>query len=104
MIITTWNVRGLNSSGKERYMKDKLKVYKPNIMVSQETKIAETKLEEILKSYKPHYEVVAQDVRGSARGLTILLNLAKIIFDDWVSLPRILIGEIHHMAQEIGSY
>lgn len=41
MIITTWNIRGLNSRGKQRYFKERLKRDKPNIMVVQETKISE---------------------------------------------------------------
>lgn len=63
MIITSSNVQGLNSRGKQRYFKDRLKRDKPGITIIQETKIAELNLKEIIKSYKPNYEVIAQDVR-----------------------------------------
>jgi len=39
MIITSWNIRGLNSKGKHRYLKERLKKDKPNIMLIQETKM-----------------------------------------------------------------
>lgn len=87
MIITSWNVRGLNRRGKQRYLKERLRRDKLSIMVIQETKITELKLKEILSIYKPHYEVVPQDARGSVGCLAILWNSAKIIFEDWVSLP-----------------
>lgn len=39
MIIRSWNVRGLNSKGKQRYLKERLKKEKPSIMLIQETKM-----------------------------------------------------------------
>lgn len=55
MIITTWNVRGLNSRGEHRYLKERLKKDRSSIMIIQETKINEGKLKEILESVKPQY-------------------------------------------------
>lgn len=49
MIFTTWNIRGLNSKGKQRYLKERLRRDKPNIMLIHETKVRERKLREIMK-------------------------------------------------------
>jgi len=48
MIVTSWNIRGLNSKGKHRYLKERLKKGKPNIMILQEIKVNAKKLEEIM--------------------------------------------------------
>jgi len=49
MIITSWNIRGLNSKGKQMYLVERIKKEKPQIMLLQETKITGAKMEEILK-------------------------------------------------------
>lgn len=54
MIITSWNIRGLNSRGKQRYLKEILKKDKPSIMIIQETKISESKLKGIMENFKPN--------------------------------------------------
>jgi len=33
MIVTSWNIRGLNNKGKQRYLKEILKKDKPSIMI-----------------------------------------------------------------------
>ena len=82
MIITTWNIRGLNSRGKQRYHKERLKKDKPSIMIVHETKISEEKLKDIMENFKPKYQVMAQDANGSARGLAILWNPTEVLFED----------------------
>lgn len=77
MIITTQNIRGLNSKGKQRYLKERLRKDKPSVMILQETKISELKLKEIVENIKPRFEIVGQDVIGSVGGFTILWNLKK---------------------------
>jgi len=52
MIVTSWNIRGLNSKGKQRYLKERIKKDKPSIMIIQETKISFQQLEGIIKSKK----------------------------------------------------
>jgi len=59
MISITWNIRGLNSRGKYRYLKERLKKDKPNIMIVQETKISERKLKEIMEHFKLEYQVMS---------------------------------------------
>lgn len=40
MIITSWNIRGLNSKGKQRHLTDRPRKEKPQLMLVQETKIS----------------------------------------------------------------
>lgn len=87
MTVTSWNIRGLNSKGKQRYLKDRVKKDKPSIMIIQETKISSQKLEDIMRKQKIHYEVMGQDAIGTAGGLAILWNLEEVQFENWVSLP-----------------
>lgn len=82
MIITTWNIRGLNSKGKQRYLKERLKRDKPVIMLIQETKVKESKLREIMNNFKPHYEIIRQDASGSAGGVAIMWNPEEVQFED----------------------
>eukprot|EP00253_Pinus_taeda_P024087 PITA_24087 len=49
-------------------------------------------IQEILEKSRSKYEVMAQDAIGSARGLAILWNTEEVIFENWISLPRILSG------------
>eukprot|EP00253_Pinus_taeda_P033576 PITA_33576 len=68
MIITSWNIRGLNSKGKQRYLKERLKKDKPSIMIIQETKMKQQQIQVILDKSKSKFEVMAQDAEGSAGG------------------------------------
>lgn len=61
-------------------------------MIIQETKISTQKLEEIVRRFNPHYELMGQDAIGSAGGLAILWNPEEVQFGNWVSMPRILSG------------
>ena len=92
MIITSWNIRGLNSRGKQRYLNDRLKKDKPSIMIVQETKISTVKMREILNRNRNRYEMMGHDAMGSAGGLVIIWNPEEIQFSNWMSSPRILTG------------
>ena len=92
MIFTSWNIRGLNSKGKQRYLKERLKKDKPSIMIIQETKMKQQQIQAILDKSKSKFEVMAQDAEGSAGGLAILWNPEEVTFENWISLPRILSG------------
>lgn len=50
-------------------------------MLLQETKVSREKIEEILRRIHPKYEVVAIDAKGSAGGISILWNPAKVIME-----------------------
>lgn len=92
MIITSWNIRGLNSRGKQRYLNDRLKKEKPIVVIIQETKISTEKMREILNRNKNRYEMMGQDAIGSVGGLVIIWNPKEIQFSNWISFPRILTG------------
>jgi len=64
MIVISWNVRGLNSLGKSRYLQDRLKKEKPQIVLLQETKVSRARLEAMLSWMCLTYEVIALDVMG----------------------------------------
>ena len=74
MIFTSWNIRGLNSKGKQRYLKDRLRKDKPSIMIIQETKMNQQQIKEILEKSKSKYDVMAQDTDEAAGGLAVLWN------------------------------
>ena len=76
------NICGLNSKGKQWYLKERLRKDKANIMIIQETKVSESKLKGIVLSFKLPYEVIALDSRASVGGLTILWNPAEVVFQD----------------------
>ena len=92
MIITSWNIRGLNSKGKQRYLKERLRKDKPRIVIIQETNITQQQMERIIKKLKIQYEVMGQDAIGTPGGLAIMWNPEELIFENWTSLPRILTG------------
>jgi len=100
MIITIWNIRGLNSKGKQRYLKERLKRDKPSIMLIQETKVQESKLKAVMNSFKPYYEIIGQDAIGSAGGVAILWNLEEVHFEAWTSTPRILSGRFRPLGSQ----
>jgi len=92
MIVISWNIRGLNSKGKQRYLKEKLKKEKPSVMILQETKISVQQIEKLIDWSRVHYEVMGQDAIGSAGGIAILWNPDDIILDSWTSMRGILTG------------
>lgn len=100
MIVTSRNIRGLNSKGKQRYLKDMLKKDKPSIMIIQEMKISSQQLEGMIKKHKIQYEVMGQDANGTARGLAILWNPEEVMLENWISKPRILIGLFRLIGSE----
>lgn len=53
----------------------------------------------IMKITKLQYEVMAQDAYGTAGGLTIIWNPEEVLFENWISFPKILLG----MFKLIGS-
>lgn len=92
MILTSWNIRGLNCKGKQRDLEARLRKDKPQIMLIQETKISRQKMEEILNKITPRYEQVTIDAKGSAGGIAIIWNPVEVLSDWWMGMPRILTG------------
>lgn len=100
MIVTSWNIRGLNSKRKHRYLKERLRRDKPSIMIIQEMKMTMNQMAEIIKRMKLEYEVMAQDAVGTAGGLALLWKPEEVIFENWISFPRILIGLFRLVGME----
>eukprot|EP00253_Pinus_taeda_P035504 PITA_35504 len=92
MILTSWNIRGLNIKGIQRHLVARLKKDKPQIMLIQETKISGQKMEEILNKIKLRYEQVTIDAKGSAGGIAVIWNPAEVVTEWWIGMPRILTG------------
>lgn len=102
MIITSWNIRVLNNKGKQRYLAERIKKEKPQIMLLQETKITVEKMEEILKKFKPYYESMTLDSKGSAGGIAILWNSVEVMVDLWIGMRRILSGRSRMIGHKDG--
>jgi len=49
---------------------------------------------------KLDYEVMAQDAVGTAGGLALLWNPEEVIFENWISFPRILTGLFRLVGME----
>jgi len=90
MKVLSWNIRGLNSKGKQRHLKAKLQEEKPQVMLLQETKVSGQKLQSIIQSLKLPYEVMAIDSAGTSRGIAVLWNGAEVSAEGWIGCPRIL--------------
>lgn len=100
MKLLSWNIRGLNSQGKQRYLKEKIKNKKPQIILIQETKVLAVKLESILQSFKPHYEAMVIDARDTADGIAIIWNPTEVVADEWIGLPCSLSGQFRQVGTQ----
>lgn len=49
-------------------------------------------MKEIIDRNKIQYEMMGHDAIGSAGGLSILWNPNEIVFEEWITMPRILTG------------
>ena len=65
MIVISWNIRGLNSKGKQRYFKERITQEIPQMVPLQETKVSAEHLEEIGSIMKPRYEFMVIHVNRS---------------------------------------
>lgn len=70
-----------------------LRKEKPLSMLIQETKIAGRKMDEIQNKIELKYECMLIDVKGSARGITILWLPTDITVDYWIGMKWILIEQ-----------
>lgn len=51
-----------------------------------------------MSRFNPHYEIMGQDALGSAGGLAILWNLEEVQFENWVSMPWIILGKFKNIG------
>ena len=78
MKLVSWNLRGLNSPGKLRMLKNMIKMENPQMCFLQETKCNSSTLESILSKAWPGCHSVAVDTSGASRGLAIAWNTQAI--------------------------
>jgi len=71
MKLTSWKLRGLNSPGKLRLIKNMIKQEQPEIFFLQETKCNNITLGNILSRAWPGCHSVAVDASGASGGLAI---------------------------------
>lgn len=82
MKLISWNIRGLNSPGKLRLIKNMIKMEKPQILFLQETKCNSTTLEKIINKGWTGSKVIAVDASGASGGLAIAWNSQTIALTD----------------------
>lgn len=70
--LISWNIKGLNSSGKGRLIKNMLQHKNPQILFLQETKCNSTTLDQILAKAWPGSKEEAVEARGASGGLAIV--------------------------------
>ena len=92
MKLTSWNVRGLNSPGKHRMIKNIIKQERPQICFLQETKCNSDTLGNILSRAWIGSSSVVVDASRASGGLAIAWNLQAIALLD--------IHASHHIIQE----
>jgi exonuclease III len=80
MKVITWNIRGLNNPRKQRILKNKLKVEKPDICFIQETKCTSEKMVQISKANWNIYNVLNIDSQNVVGGILTLWNPQKVEF------------------------
>ena len=65
----SWNCRGLGSALKEEALKDLVRIYKPEILLVQETKLEEASLLQAGKSFWKKGPGIANNSRGASGGI-----------------------------------
>eukprot|EP00253_Pinus_taeda_P007130 PITA_07130 len=93
MKLVSWNVRGLNSPGKLRMLKNMIKMEKPEMCFLQETKCNSSTLDSIFSKAWPGCRTTAVDVSGASGGLAIAWNTQAIALSN--------LHASHHIIQEV---
>jgi exonuclease III len=78
MKVITWNIRGLNSPRKQKILKNKLKMEKPDICFIQETKCTTDKMVQISRKSWNTYNFLDIDSQNSVGGILTLWNPQKV--------------------------
>eukprot|EP00253_Pinus_taeda_P012529 PITA_12529 len=101
MKLTSWNVRGLNSLGKMRLIKNMIKQEQPQICFLQETKCNSNTLGNILSREWPGSNSVVVDASGASGGLTIAWNSQAITLSDFHASHHIIQATFHIIGTNI---
>lgn len=81
MKLISWNIRGLNSLGKRRILKNMMRQEKPQILFLQETKCNSYAVKSIAAKIWPGSLNAAVDAQGAIGGLVILWDSRTIKLD-----------------------
>ncbi|KAL2623731.1 hypothetical protein R1flu_007976 [Riccia fluitans] len=73
LVITSWNVRGLNDQERKLKVKDFVRKEKPLILALQETKLTNNKMKLAASSIMPSYSFIASQGRGGG-GTTLFFH------------------------------
>jgi len=101
MKLVSWNVRGLNSPGKSRLLKNMIKLEKPQICFLQETKCNSDRLGSILSKIWPGCRSVAVDATGASGGLAIAWNPQSISLTDFHATHHLMQAAFHFLGTNI---
>eukprot|EP00253_Pinus_taeda_P021628 PITA_21628 len=101
MKLISWNLRGLNSPGKLRILKNMIKMEKPQICFLQETKCNSSTLGSILSKAWPGCNSVAVDASGASGGLAIAWNTRELTLSDFHASHHFIQATFHILGTNI---
>jgi len=101
MKLVSWNLRGLNSPGKLRMLKNMIKMENPQICLLQETKCNGTTLGSILTKAWPGCRSVAVDASGASGGLAIAWNTQAIDLSDFHASHHLIQAAFHILGTNV---
>lgn len=101
MNLTSWNLRGLNSLGKLRMIKNMIKQEQPQIFFLQETKCNSITLGNILSRAWLGCHLVTVDASGASGGLAIAWNMQAITLLDIHASHHIIQATFHIIGTSI---
>jgi len=101
MKLVSWNIRGLNSPGKLRMLKNMIKKEKPQMCFLQETKCNSTTLGSILSKAWPGCSSVAVDASGASGGLAIAWNTQAVSLSDFHAAHHLIQATFHILGTNI---
>jgi len=77
MKYISWNCRGLSNNLKEEALKDIVRMYTPEVLLIQETKLEDSVLLQACKVFWKKGQAKAVSSRGASGGLTTLWDISK---------------------------
>ena len=101
MKLISWNLRGLNSSGKYRMIKNMIQEGRPQIIFLQETKCNSTTLGSILTKAWSGCHSVAVDASGTSKGLAIAWDMQNISLTDYHASHNLIQVNFHLIGTNI---
>jgi len=99
--LTKYYIRGLNSPGKLRMLKNMIKLEKPQMCFLQETKCNSSTLGNILSKAWPGCRSVAVDALGASGGLAIAWNTQAVTLTDFHASQHLIQAAFHILGTNI---